>query len=84
MDSNVYNYRHREPFKPGEYVWFQNRDSNAWFGPGIVVSHNGNVIWIRAGRDIRKVAEHNVQPYGSERNDPSDAHHSKNVEEKKT
>ena len=28
------------------------------------------------------MAEHKVQPYGSERNDPSDAHHSKIVDKK--
>ena len=61
LDSKVYNYRHREPFKPGEKVWFQNRESNAWFGPGVVVCYldkgwrrhlkggraQSSTIWIR-------------------------------------
>ena len=67
--ERVYKYKKQRPYIEGDKVWFQPRDSNAWFGPGTVVNHDGNIVWIRTGGDLRKVAQHKVQPYGDLTND---------------
>ena len=62
---NSYKYRHQRPYKNGDKVWYQNRDSSSWSGPAVVVDPDSNVVWLRAGGDVKKVAEHKVQPFGN-------------------
>ena len=63
LKLNTYKYQHQKPYKTGDQVWYQSKDSSAWSGPAVVICHEGINVWIRAGGDIRKVAQHRVQPF---------------------
>ena len=61
LNMKVFKYQHKKPYKQGDEVWYQYKDSKAWTGPAEVICHDGNMIWIKAGGNIKKVAEHRVQ-----------------------
>ena len=64
LDMRIYKYRHQKPYSSGDKVWYQNKNSSSWSGPAIVINHDSNMVWLRAGGDIKKVAKHRVQPFG--------------------
>ena len=65
IKERKYQYKNRRPYVQDDKVWYQNKNSSSWTGPGIVINHDGSSVWIRSGGDIKKVAQHRVQPYGS-------------------
>ena len=63
VKERSYQYQKLNPYVSGERVWYQNEDKNAWLGPAEVITHKGNTVWIIAGGNVKKVAEHCVQPF---------------------
>ena len=59
----VMQYQRRRPFIQGDRVWYQQKDSNAWFGPAEVHSQHGQSVWVHSMGDIMKVAACKVKPY---------------------
>merc|ERR1712240_974156 len=47
----------------GDKVWFQYMDRLAWYGPGEVIYHKGNAVFIHSNGDVKKVAACKVKPY---------------------
>ena len=44
-------------------MWFQYKDGLAWHGPGEVIYHKGNAVFIHSNGDLKKVAACKVKPY---------------------
>ena len=59
----VRSYQNLGNYLEGDKVWYQYKDSNAWYGPASVINHKGNVVFIHANGEVRKVAVCNVKPY---------------------
>ena len=47
----------------GNKVWVQYKDGLAWHGPGEVIYHKGNAVFIHSNGDVKKVAACKVKPY---------------------
>ena len=59
----VRSYQHRENYISGDKVWFQYKDGNAWHGPGEVIYHKRNAVFIHSNGDVKKVAACKVKPF---------------------
>merc|ERR1711867_250471 len=57
----VRSYQNQEKYVSGDKVWFQYKDGNAWCGPGEVIYHKGNAVFIHSNGDKRKVPKCNVK-----------------------
>ena len=44
-------------------MWYQYKDGNTWHGPASVICHRGQVVYIHANGEVRKVAVCKVKPY---------------------
>ena len=49
--------------KEGIKVWFQEKDSNAWFRPALVLCQGGQRVWLHRVGDIKNMASCKVKPY---------------------
>ena len=76
----VMQYQRRRPFIQGDKVWYQQKDSAAWFGPAEVHSQQGQSVWIYSMGDIRKVAACKVKPFDIDQfeENPQDSQSEKN------
>ena len=59
----VRSYQHQENYIAGDKVWYQYKDGNAWHGPGEVIYHKGNAVFIHSNGDVKKVAVCKVKPF---------------------
>ena len=51
---SVMSYQHREPYKEGYKVWYQNRDGKAWYEPAIVHYQKGSSVLIYFMGEIKR------------------------------
>ena len=51
----VRSYQNQEKYISGDKVWYQYKDGNAWHGPGEVIYHKGNAVFIHSNGDVKKV-----------------------------
>lgn len=65
----MYKYHNQKPYSSGYKVWYQNKNSSSLSGPAIVIYHETNMVWLRTGGYIKKVAEHRVHPLGEVKED---------------
>merc|ERR1712066_435529 len=59
----VRSYQHQENYIAGDKFWYQFKDGNARHGPGEVIYHKGNAVFIHSNGDVKKVAVCKVKPY---------------------
>merc|ERR1711873_16503 len=57
------SYQHQDNYVQGDKVWFQYKDGLAWHGPGEVIYHKGNAVFIHSNGDVKKVAACKVKPF---------------------
>ena len=59
----VRDYQHRRNYVEGDKVWFQPLNGNAWIGLALVVTQQGQNIYLHTHVDLKKIAACRVKPF---------------------
>merc|ERR1712240_635488 len=63
QDVWVREYQHLRTYVEGDKVWFQPLNGNAWIGPALVVTQQGQSIYLHTHGDLKKIAACRVKPF---------------------
>ena len=63
QDIHVCEYQHHGDYVEGDKVWFQPLNGNAWIGPALVVTQQGQSVYLHTHGDLKKIAACRVKPF---------------------
>ena len=59
----IRQYQHWEDYIEGDKVWFQPLNGNAWIGPALVVTQQGQSVYLHTHGVLKKIEACRVKPY---------------------
>ena len=63
QDVHVCEYQNPGNYVEGDKVWFQPLNGNAWIGPALVVTQQGQSVYLHTHGDLKKIAACRVKPF---------------------
>ena len=63
QNIRIRQYQHQGDYIEGNKVWFQPLNGNAWIGPALVITQQGQSVYLHTHGDLKKIAACKMKPY---------------------